>query len=119
MLTWGFEAEAQRLGMKAKRRAIARRKGEAYDSFTSSSSSASSDVSGFGDISTSDEEYMNIIGGEGDVEEEVAVPSGVVSGGQDAELLQLFDTRLKQLEQNVADTNAKLDLILQMLKTQS
>jgi len=56
MLTWGFEAEAERLGRRAKDRAMTRRKGEVYISETSSSSSESSDVSGYGDLSTSDEE---------------------------------------------------------------
>ena len=50
MLTWGFEAEAERLGAHAKKRALAKRRGEEYESDTSSSSSASSCVSGFGDI---------------------------------------------------------------------
>merc|ERR1711862_1093757 len=69
MLTWGFEAEAERLGTKAKKRAMARRRGEVYVSETSSSSSNASVLLGFGDISTSDEEYMNIIGGSENEEE--------------------------------------------------
>ena len=60
MLTWGFEAEAERLGRRARDRAMARRKGQVYVSETSSSSSESSGVSGYGDLSTSDEEYMRI-----------------------------------------------------------
>ena len=60
MLTWGFEAEAERLGRRARDRAMARRNGQVYVSETSSSSSESSDVSGYGDLSTSDEEYMRI-----------------------------------------------------------
>eukprot|EP00584_Thalassiosira_punctigera_P002394 CAMPEP_0172537454 /NCGR_PEP_ID=MMETSP1067-20121228/9044_1 /TAXON_ID=265564 ORGANISM="Thalassiosira punctigera, Strain Tpunct2005C2" /NCGR_SAMPLE_ID=MMETSP1067 /ASSEMBLY_ACC=CAM_ASM_000444 /LENGTH=454 /DNA_ID=CAMNT_0013322757 /DNA_START=31 /DNA_END=1395 /DNA_ORIENTATION=- len=112
MLTWGFEAEAERLGMKAKKRALARKRGEVYTSDTSCSSSSGSSISGFGDISTSDEEYMNIIGGGDD--NEVEVVQKVSFFGQDE--MQPLLTRIERLEQNVAQTNIKLDLILQKLE---
>lgn len=115
MLTWGFEAEAERLGMKAKRRAMARRRGEAYDSCTSSSSSDSSAVSGFGDISTSDEEYMNIIGGGDDSPSDGGVgnaTSKLIGQGD----LQDVVARIEKLEENISHTNLKLDLILKNLE---
>lgn len=106
MLTWGFEAEAERLGIKAKKRAIAMRRGEVCVSETSESSSESDSLSCFGDISTSDEEYMNIIGGD---DEDLVVRS---SGD---EILKCLQGRIDQLEQTVAETNNKLDLILERL----
>ncbi|KAL7545842.1 hypothetical protein ACHAWF_009191 [Thalassiosira exigua] len=112
MLTWGFEAEAERLGVKAKKRALARRRGEVYVSDTSTSSSNSSCVSGFGDISTSDEEYMNIIGGDDD-DEGKGVQMQNISQGE----LQSMMGRIEHLEQSVAQTNMKLDLILQKLES--
>jgi len=60
MLTWGFEAEAQRVAVRTKRRI---RRG--YRSSTSSSSDGEDDD----DISTSSEEYLNIIAGEEDDDE--------------------------------------------------
>ena len=119
MLTWGFEAEAERLGAKAKKRAMAKRRGEVYISETSSSSSNSSDISGFGDLSTSDEEYMRIIGGDDDDDD--GESDDKVLGGQaissslesnKAELMR----RVESLEQSLAQTNNKLDLILQLLE---
>lgn len=106
MLTWGFEAEAERLGQRAKKKVLARQRGEEYNDFTSSSSSDSDSVEGYGDISTSDEEYMNIIGGE-DGEEE--------SGGVDKLLLKSLEDRITRLEASVTETKNKLDLILEKL----
>jgi len=119
MLTWGFEAEAQRLGIKARKRALAKRKGEVYVSDTSSSGSGSS---GDGSsLSSSDEEYMNIIGGEDEDESDedgkvVEMPQrvGEAIGMRQADAQQLL-TRIEQLEMKVTDTNAKLDLILKKL----
>jgi len=147
MLTWGFEAEAERLGRRAKDRAMARRRGEVYISETSSSSSESSDVSGYGDLSTSDEEvcvlhlrkipfmhltfpalsfslqYMRIIGGDDDDEEEEEDNSSNRSNGQRIptpllrnEELQSIMRRIDSMEQSLAQTNKKLDIILQKLE---
>jgi len=127
MLTWGFEAEAQRLGIKAKRRALAKRKGVVYrsDSSSSSGSSDGSSVSCIGDISTSDEEYMNIIGGEDDDESDndgnilptrIGGASGMSQTDASVDILQSLQTRIEQLELKVTDTNAKLDLILAKLE---
>mmetsp|Transcript_22562 Transcript_22562/g.41394 ORF Transcript_22562/g.41394 Transcript_22562/m.41394 type:complete len:471 (+) Transcript_22562:13-1425(+) len=117
MLTWGFEAEAERLGMKARKRVLAKRRGQVYTSDTSSSSDSSS-ISGFGDISTSDEEYMNIIGG-GDDDDDGSGNEGAgmqkVSFLGQGEIQSLF-TRIERMEQSVAQTNIKLDLILQKLE---
>ena len=119
MLTWGFEAEAERLGAKAKKRAIAKRRGEVYISETSSSSSNSSDISGFGDLSTSDEEYMRIIGGDvddDDGESDEKVLSGqAISSSLESNKAELM-RRVESLEQSLAQTNNKLDLILQLLE---
>mmetsp|Transcript_26997 Transcript_26997/g.41419 ORF Transcript_26997/g.41419 Transcript_26997/m.41419 type:complete len:475 (-) Transcript_26997:446-1870(-) len=60
MLTWGFEAEAQRVAARTKRRM---RRG--YYSSTSSSSNGEDDD----DISTSSQEYLNIIAGDEDDDE--------------------------------------------------
>ncbi|KAL7453417.1 hypothetical protein ACHAWC_005098 [Mediolabrus comicus] len=128
MLTWGFEAEAQRLGMKAKRRALAKRKGQVYISDTSSSSSDSSSISCLGDISTSDEEYMNIIGGEEDESDQdgkglaQTQKSGVHGSTLSEEdetvedILHSMQLRIEEMEQKVISTNAKLDLILTKLE---
>jgi hypothetical protein len=110
MLTWGFEAEAERLGIRAKKRMLAKQRGEVYNEYTSSSSSDSDSVYGYGDISTSDEEYMNIIGGDDSDSEGAA-------GGGDKLLLKLLETRIEKLEATVAETNDKLDLILQHIQT--
>ena len=112
MLTWGFEAEAERLGARAKKRALARRRGGVYVSETSSSSSSGS----CSDLSTSDEEYLNVIGGDDDV---------VGDGGDDKVMstlnlgqgkIQSMTNRIETLEHDVAQINAKLDLILQKLE---
>jgi hypothetical protein len=71
MLTWGFEAEAERLAARAIQKARVRRKkagdeGEYYSSTTSSSSSAYS--GGWhhysSSLDTSDEEYQRVIAGD-------------------------------------------------------
>lgn len=116
MLTWGFEAEAERLGARAKKRAIAKKRGERYESDVSSSSSSSSCNS---DFSTSDEEYMNIIGGDDDDDNEMTMESmrslaRRASLGQDD--MQSLLSRVEKLEGNVAQTNVKLDLILKKLE---
>ena len=131
MLTWGFEAEAQRLGMKAKRRALAKRKGQVYISDTSSSSSDSSSISCLGDISTSDEEYMNIIGGDNEDEDEsdqddgkvLAQAQGEVHGSSLSQedktvqnILHSMQLRMEEMEKKVTSTDAKLDLILKKLE---
>jgi hypothetical protein len=108
MLTWGFEAEAERLGKRAKKKAMARRRGEMYTDYTSSSTSDSESLVGYGDISTSDEEYMNIIGGEDSEEDD---------NREDKLLLKSLSARLEKLETTVAETNRKLDLILQKIGT--
>lgn len=107
MLTWGFEAEAERLGKRAKKKVLATQRGEENNTYTSSSSSDSVSVDGYGDISTSDEEYINIIGGS-DSERE----SG---DGQDIIVLKSLEEKVIQLEATVAETNDKLDLILRKL----
>jgi hypothetical protein len=107
MLTWGFEAEAQRLGVKARKKMMARQRGEEYNDYTSSSSSDNDSVEGYGDISTSDEEYMNIIGGEESEED---------GDGVDNSLLKSLEVRMTTLEASMVDTNKKLDLILQKMK---
>lgn len=107
MLTWGFEAEAQRLGEKAKKKLMAQKRGEVYHDSTSSSSSDDESAGGFGDISTSDEEYMNIIGGEDSDEESVGAINNTI--------LTSLEERMTKLEATVAETNSKLDLILQKL----
>ena len=119
MLTWGFEAEAERLGRRARDRAMARRKGQVYISETSSSSSESSDVSGYGDLSTSDEEYMRIIGGGSDDDDGdnsnrsngQRIPTSLTN-----EELQSIIRRIDSMEQSLAQTNNKLDTILQKLE---
>jgi len=112
MLTWGFEAEAERLGIHAKKKALAKKRGEVYVSDTSSSSSSNSDLSGYGDISTSDEEYLNIIGG-GDDEGSEDKGTGVPRATDE---FQSLVSRIERMEQNIEQTNAKLDLILQKLE---
>ena len=119
MLTWGFEAEAERLGAKAKKRAMAKRRGEVYISETSSSSSNSSDISGFGDLSTSDEEYMRIIGGDDDDDDgesdEKVLGGQAISSSLESNKAELM-RRVESLEQSLAQINNKLDLILQLLE---
>lgn len=105
MLTWGFEAEAERLAQRTKKKVLAKQRGEVYNDYTSSSSSDSDSVEGYGDVSTSDEEYMNIVGGE-DSEGE---------GAGDTVLLKSLEERMTRLEATVAETNNKLDLILKKL----
>ena len=107
MLTWGFEAEAQRLGEKAKKKIMAQKRGEVYHDSTSSSSSDDESAGGYGDISTSDEEYMNIIGGEESDEESVGAINNTI--------LTSLEERMSKLEDTVAETNMKLDLILKKL----
>ena len=89
---------------------------------TSSSSSDSSSVSCLGDISTSDEEYMNIIGAEDEDEDvkdkmrQTVEASGMLPADSTIDILQSMQTRIEQLEMKVTDTNAKLDLILEKLR---
>ena len=116
MLTWGFEAEAGRLGAKTKKREMAKKQGIKYNSDTSNSSQASEN-SVFGDINTSDEEYLDIIGG-GD-----EAPSGNIveapSSGRtqfSTDIDQSLLSRMEMIEQSIAMTNNKVDLILQKLE---
>ena len=114
--------------MKAKRRVLAKRKGQVYMSDTSSSSSDSSSISCLGDISTSDEEYMNIIGGDNEEEDEsdqgglAQTQSGIHGSTLSQEdetvqdILHSMQLRMEEMEKKVTSTNAKLDLILTKLE---
>ena len=117
--------------MKAKRRVLAKRKGQVYMSDTSSSSSDSSSISCLGDISTSDEEYMNIIGGDNEEEDEsvdqdgngLAQTQNRVHGSTSSQedktvqdILHSMQLRMEEMEKKVTSTNAKLDLILTKLE---
>jgi len=113
MLTWGFEGEAARLGAKAKRKMLARRRGETYVSETSSSSSNESQVSGYGDISTSDEEYMRIIAPDDD-DNDADARTQDLAKEEDSRISSL-ENRIRTIEESMVTTNAKLDLILQKL----
>jgi hypothetical protein len=64
MLTWGFEAEAQRVASKTRRRYLQKISGGF--NLSSSSSSSSSEDNGSHSASSSDEEYFKLIAGEGD-----------------------------------------------------
>jgi hypothetical protein len=118
--------------MKAKRRALAKRKGQVYMSDTSSSSSSdSSSISCLGDISTSDEEYMNIIGGDnaeggesvdqddkGLAQTQSGVHGFTLSQEDETvqDILHSMQLRMEEMEKKVISTNAKLDLILTKLE---
>ena len=141
MLTWGFEGEAARwvcivagskihqwnlqilkaktffgrLGAKAKRKALARRRGEAYASETSSSSSNESQVSGYGDISTSDEEYKRIIAPDDDDDAGEKRTQDIYMAKIEDSRISSLESRMRAIEESMAMTNAKLDLILQKL----
>jgi len=67
MLTWGFEAEAQRVASKTRKRHLRSLSGDSPSS-SSSSSSSSDDCNGYHSPSSSDEEYFKLIAG---VNEEV------------------------------------------------
>ena len=75
MLTWGFEAEAERLAARAIQKAREKRKkaGEAGEYYSSTTSSSSSAYSGgwhsSSSLDTSDEEYARVIAG-GEEEED-------------------------------------------------
>ena len=99
---------------------MAKRRGEVYISETSSSSSNSSDISGFGDLSTSDEEYMRIIGGDdddddGESDNNVHGKQVILTSSLENDQAGLI-RRVESIEQNLAQTNNKLDLILQLLE---
>jgi hypothetical protein len=64
MLTWGFEAEAQRVASKTRRRYLQKISGGF--NLSSPSSSSSSEDNGSHSASSSDEEYFKLIAGEGD-----------------------------------------------------
>jgi hypothetical protein len=93
--------------VKAKKKMMAMQRGEEYNDYTSSSSSDNDSVEGYDDISTSDEEYMNIIGGE-DSEEDGDVV--------DKTLLKSLEVRMTTLEAAMTETNRKLDMILHKIK---
>ena len=67
MLTWGFEAEAQRVALKTRRRYLQKISGDVPSS-SSSSSSSSDDCNGYHSASSSDEEYLKLIAGGGEDE---------------------------------------------------
>jgi len=67
MLTWGFEAEAQRVASKTRRRYLQNISG-GIPSSSSSSSSSSDDCNGYHSASSSDEEYFKLIAGGGEDE---------------------------------------------------
>ena len=79
MLTWGFEAEAERLAARAIQKARERRKkageveGDYYSSTTSSSSSAySGGWNCSSSLDTSDEEYQKVIAGDEEEEDKLS-----------------------------------------------
>ena len=79
MLTWGFEAEAERLAARAIQKARERRKkaekveGDYYSSTTSSSSSAySGGWNCSSSLDTSDEEYQRVIAGDEEEEDKLS-----------------------------------------------
>jgi len=73
MLTWGFEAEAERLAARAIQKARKKQRGADGDdsSTTSSSSSAYSGGWGSSSLDTSDEEYQRVIAGDEEEEDEL------------------------------------------------
>ncbi len=102
MLTWGFAAEAERLGTRT--RLLAKRQGVQHISDTSNSSSNAATASNLGGISTSDEEYLEIIGDD-----------NYAQSGKNASSLDKVESlviQVETLEQNISITNIKLDLIL-------
>lgn len=75
MLTWGFEAEAERLAARAISKARKKRAGEVSSAASSSSSSSAysrlwGGASNSDSIDTSDEEYQNVIAGGADDEKD-------------------------------------------------
>ena len=104
MLTWGFEAEAERLRARTMKRLLAKRQGVEHRSDTSDSSSNGATDSNFGGISTSDEEYLEIIGDYNDAQ------SGKNASSLDK--VQSLVSQVETLEHNISITNVMLNLIL-------
>lgn len=118
MLTWGFEAEAERL---AKRCATRSRRAGSSGMFSSSSSSSSYSSSDDDDgsessLSTSDEEYLKIIGGDDDEGDGAAPPAALPTPAEKGPTRQLMMEHIMRLEAKVDETNARLDKIVTMLK---
>ena len=160
MLTWGFEAEAERCAKKARQKYVQSMRNsteeeaqeEENDNFSTYSDYISSSSSSEGD--TTDEEYLEIIaGGDGDEEpEQKGQPqdevvkqlirtfqtsdvdaSGSLSMDEFVELMTdpslasmsmvgmatsvgLLAKRVQHLERELANSNHKLDLILQEIR---
>lgn len=87
MLTWGFEAEAQRVAAKARRRRK-HHKNANYD--YSSTSSSSLDEDSESDVSTSDEEYLKIIAGDDEDDDDLLQGKSVEEQATLQELLDRF-----------------------------
>mmetsp|Transcript_15636 Transcript_15636/g.29863 ORF Transcript_15636/g.29863 Transcript_15636/m.29863 type:complete len:487 (-) Transcript_15636:26-1486(-) len=140
MLTWGFEAEAERMAKKARKRALKRREMSKRGS-TSFCSSSSSDYSSDGN--TTDEEYFKLIAGVEEEEEEEtpwmkeqrrkfnladADMDGTLTLKEYMKLQEQAETnplepgqflmRLQALEVQVADNSSKLARILTLLEQQ-
>jgi len=111
MLTWGFEAEAERLATKARaKRKRAKQAQEAGEKLSESNTTASSSITSDGIVSTNSswEEYEALIGGdEGDSEGggDAATPRAaqpVMSEGLQARMERFFDS----IEGRVAEGEA-------------
>lgn len=143
MLTWGFEAEAERLAARAIQKAREKRKkaGEAGEYYSSTTSSSSSAYSGgwhsSSSLDTSDEEYARVIAGDDEEEDKlmamfedadadrsgslgrseffriIGEVSGVGSGGGEVSK-EMFE-RVQKLEKKVEMVNRKLDKVLEIL----
>lgn len=112
MLTWGFEAEAQRLAMRSRKKLAAERSGRMEENSTSSSSSGwnhNGDCSS-SSISTSDQEYMDLIGDWAE-KDPSAQPATFIGGGGGVDPLVV-----ESLKERMDQLDKKLDLILSKLE---
>mmetsp|Transcript_30286 Transcript_30286/g.34854 ORF Transcript_30286/g.34854 Transcript_30286/m.34854 type:complete len:488 (+) Transcript_30286:57-1520(+) len=141
MLTWGFEAEAQRVASKARKRFLRAKQKESQLGYISDSSYSSSSVDeSESELGSSDEEYLNLIAGEDDSISEASAENDLllVDGSKNNDLIekgdqrqhynQQFDrdvlassyylklsTKVDNLEAKVDETNRRMDQLIELL----
>ena len=114
MLTWGFEAEAERVAARSRKRYLRKLRGLPDDSSSSCSSSQYSSAHDVDDLDTSDEEYMKLIAGGED--EEQSGESYEIRANESPRLSKRNAESHDELVERINMLEKKLDLIIQIVQ---
>jgi len=116
MLTWGFEAEAERVAARSRKRHLRKLRGLPDDSSSSCSSSQYSSAHDVDDLDTSDEEYMKLIAGGEDGEDSGESDKIITNESSRGALSRSNTESHDELIERIDKLEKKLDLILQIVQ---